>query len=36
VIRGPAIIEEEDTTIVLPKGRRLHLDEYLSCVIECE
>ena len=34
IIEGPAIIEEEDTTIVLPLGTRLTVNKYLSGEIE--
>ena len=36
VINGPAIIEAEDTTIVIEPGWRYTLDEYLNGVIEHE
>ena len=34
VIDGPAIIEAEDTTVVIEPGWRYTLDEYLNGVIE--
>ena len=32
-LEGPAIVEAIDTTIVLPPGRTLAINEYLSCII---
>ena len=34
IIEGPAIIEAEDTTIVLPPGKTYTIDRYLNGVIE--
>jgi N-methylhydantoinase A/acetophenone carboxylase len=34
VVIGPAIIEAEDTTYVIPGGRRFTVDEYLNGIIE--
>lgn len=34
MIDGPAIIEAEDTTVVIEPGWRYTLDEYLNGVIE--
>lgn len=34
VVVGPAIIEQDDTTYVIPGGRKLSVDRYLSGVIE--
>lgn len=34
VIEGPAVIEADYTTIVLPRLARLHIDEYMNNVIE--
>ena len=34
VIEGPAIIEAEDTTVVLPPGAKLTVNKYLSGEIE--
>jgi N-methylhydantoinase A/acetophenone carboxylase len=34
VIEGPAIIEAEDTTVVIEPGWRYTLDEYLNGVID--
>ena len=36
LIEGPAIIEAEDTTIVIEPGWRYNLDEYLNGVLEHE
>ena len=33
-IQGPALIEAEDTTLVLPEDYRLKVDQHLSCVLE--
>ena len=33
VVKGPAIIETEFTTIVVPEGHRAELDEYLNIVL---
>ena len=34
VVTGPAIIEQDDTTCVIPEGRKLTIDKYLNGVIE--
>lgn len=34
VVEGPSIIEALDTTIVIPKGRKVIVDEYLNMVME--
>lgn len=34
IVRGPAIIEAEDTTYVIPKGKKYTVDQYLNGVIE--
>jgi N-methylhydantoinase A/acetophenone carboxylase len=34
VVRGPAIIEADDTTYVIPEARKLTIDKYLNGVIE--
>jgi len=34
VVRGPAIIEADDTTYVIPEGRKFTIDKYLNGVIE--
>lgn len=34
IIEGPAIIEGEDTTTVLPPGTRMRVNRYLNCEIE--
>lgn len=34
IIEGPALVEGENTTIVLPPGNRLSIDKYLCCGIE--
>jgi N-methylhydantoinase A/acetophenone carboxylase len=34
VIRGPAVIEARDTTVVLPPGMKYSIDRYLSGIIE--
>ncbi|MFH1150743.1 MAG: hydantoinase/oxoprolinase family protein [Actinomycetota bacterium] len=34
VVRGPAIIERDDTTCVLPAGRKLTVDRFLNGIIE--
>jgi N-methylhydantoinase A len=33
-IAGPALVEAVDTTIVVPQGSRLTVDEYLTAIIE--
>ncbi|EFK09259.1 hydantoinase/oxoprolinase [delta proteobacterium NaphS2] len=34
IVKGPALIEAEDTTYVIPKGRRYVVDQYLNGIIE--
>ena len=34
IVRGPAIIEAEDTTYVIPEGRKYTVDQYLNGIIE--
>lgn len=34
IIEGPAVLESEDTTLVLPPGNRLSIDKYLCLSIE--
>jgi N-methylhydantoinase A/oxoprolinase/acetone carboxylase beta subunit len=34
VVRGPAIIESDDTTILIPAGRKYTVDSLLNGVIE--
>jgi N-methylhydantoinase A/oxoprolinase/acetone carboxylase beta subunit len=34
VIEGPSIIEVIDTTVVVPRGRKVTIDEYLNMVME--
>ncbi len=34
VIKGPAIIESDDTTILIPRGKKYTVDNYLNGVIE--
>lgn len=34
VVYGPAVIEAEDTTCVVPEGKRYRVDQYLNGVIE--
>jgi N-methylhydantoinase A len=36
VVRGPAIIEADDTTYVIPEGRELTIDRYLNGIIDYE
>jgi N-methylhydantoinase A/oxoprolinase/acetone carboxylase beta subunit len=33
-VKGPAIIEHEVTTYVIPKGKKFTMDKYLNGVIE--
>jgi N-methylhydantoinase A/oxoprolinase/acetone carboxylase beta subunit len=33
-IEGPAVIEDDDTTLVLPEFARLNLDRYRNFIIE--
>jgi N-methylhydantoinase A/oxoprolinase/acetone carboxylase beta subunit len=33
-VQGPGIIEAKDTTVVIPEGKRLYMDQYLNGVIE--
>jgi len=34
IIDGPAVVEEYDTTVVIPPGCRASLDDYRNIVIE--
>jgi N-methylhydantoinase A/oxoprolinase/acetone carboxylase beta subunit len=34
IVEGPAIIEAEHTTFVLPMGARLQIDKYMNNLIE--
>ena len=34
VVVGPAVIESEDTTILLPEGKKFTVDRYLNGLIE--
>jgi len=34
IIEGPSIIELEDTTVVVPRGRKITIDEYLNMAME--
>ncbi len=34
VVEGPAIIEDDDSTYLIPEGRKYRVDEYLSGIIE--
>ncbi|MBU1670019.1 MAG: hydantoinase/oxoprolinase family protein [Actinobacteria bacterium] len=34
IVVGPAVIERDDTTCVLPEGRKMTVDRYLSGIIE--
>lgn len=34
VVEGPAVVEAEDTTIVIPRGKTFTIDQYLNGVIE--
>ena len=34
IVKGPAIIEAEDTTYIIPSGRKYSVDQYLNGIIE--
>lgn len=34
IVRGPAIIEAEDTTYVIPEGKKYTVDQYLNGIVE--
>lgn len=34
IVKGPAVIEAEDTTYVIPEGKKYRVDQYLNGVIE--
>ena len=34
IVEGPALVEAEYTTFVVPEGARITLDRYMNCIIE--
>ena len=36
IVKGPAVIEAEDTTYIIPAGRKYRVDQYLNGIIEEE